>query len=334
MDSLLQGLRAAAEPTRLRLLALCSRAELTVSDLTQILGQSQPRVSRHLKLMVEAGLLERFREGQWAFYRLAEGGESTRLAGTLVDLIPDDEETVRRDFKRLEAVKQNRAEAAEAYFRKNAAEWDEIRKLYVDDAEVEAALRRLVHPKNVGRLLDVGTGTGRMIEVFADCYDMALGVDRSHEMLTVARHRLDRESIRNWQVRQADMAALPVADATFDTVTLHMVLHYADNPGEVLREAARALRPGGRLVVVDFAPHQEESLRTEHAHRRLGFSDDEIHRWTHAAGLEPNGYEQLPGNSLTVCLWLGSKPTDVGQRVSAHRERGQESEDRHHGYAA
>ncbi len=307
MDELLQGLRAVAEPTRLRILALCAHGELTVSDLTQILGQSQPRVSRHLKLMVDAGLLERFREGQWAFYRLAEKSSAGRLASTLVDLVPEDDESHALDLERLEVVKQTRAAEAEAYFRRNAARWDEIRKLYVDDAEVEAALRRVVPEGEVGELLDIGTGTGRVIEVFADRYKRAVGVDRSREMLSVARTRLDRQGMRNWQVRQADMYALPLHSNAFDTVTVHMVLHYAEQPRAVIAEAARVLRPGGRLVLVDFAPHQSEALRSEHAHRRLGFSDEELERWFRSVGLDPADTTRLPGRSLTVCLWTGRK---------------------------
>jgi len=316
MDDLLAGLRAVAEGTRLRILALCARAELTVSDLTQILEQSQPRVSHHLKVMTDSGLLARFREGQWAFYHIAEpeSGTAGWLAHTLVSRIPDDDPTLARDLVRLEAVKRARAEAAEAYFRRNAAQWDQIRRLHVDDAEVEAALRRLVPEGEVGELLDIGTGTGRVIEVFADRFDRALGVDRSQEMLTVARHRLNRASIGPWQVRQADMYALPVPDGTFDTATLHMVLHYAEHPNEVIAEAARALRPDGRLLVVDFAPHQEEILRSKHAHRRLGFADAEVQRWFERAGLTIGAVERLPGETLTVCLWCGHKP---GAQVAA-----------------
>lgn len=307
MDELLNGLRAVAEPTRLRILALCAHGELTVSDLTQILGQSQPRVSRHLKLMVDAGLLERFQEGQWAFYRITERGSSGQLARLLVDLLPEDDANHTLDLERLEGVKRARAERAEAYFRKNAARWDEIRKLYVDDTEVEAALRRVVPSGEVGDLLDIGTGTGRVIEVFSDSYRRAVGIDRSREMLSIARTRLDKGGLRQWQVRQADMQALPVASASFDTVTVHMVLHYAEQPGEVLAEAARVLRPGGRLVVVDFAPHHSEVLRSEHAHRRLGFADEELERWFRSAGLVPAETVRLPGRSLTVCLWCGRK---------------------------
>jgi ArsR family transcriptional regulator len=201
----------------------------------------------------------------------------------------------------------------------------------VDDAEVEATLRRLVPESEVGDLLDVGTGTGRVIEVFADRYARAVGIDRSHEMLTVARHRLDRRALRAWQVRQGDMAALPVADATYDTVTLHMVLHYADNPRDVLAEAARALRPDGRIVVVDFAPHEVEELRSEHAHRRLGFADEEMARWFEAAGLRIAQTKHLPGQRLTVCLWCAHRPP---AGTSGDHEGIQEAENRQRGYAA
>ncbi|MBK1697555.1 ArsR/SmtB family transcription factor [Rhodovibrio salinarum] len=310
MDDLLQGLRAVAEPTRLRILGLCAHAELTVSDLTQILGQSQPRVSRHLKLMVEARLLERFREGQWAFYRIAQDGPASKLSNLLVDLLPDGDEAHARDLERLEAVKRQRAEVADAYFRKNARQWDELRKLYVDDTEVEAALRRLVPQDEVGRLLDIGTGTGRMLEVFADRYKRAVGIDRSREMLAVARANLERSGLRDCQIRQGDMYALPTPGESFDTITVHMVLHYADDPVGALAEAARALRPGGRLIVVDFAPHHEEYLREQHAHRRLGFADDELERWFRAVGLVPGEPVRLPGRSLTVCLWSGRRPAN------------------------
>ncbi|RDD62402.1 ArsR/SmtB family transcription factor [Ferruginivarius sediminum] len=322
MDELLQGLRAVAEPTRLRILGLCAHGELTVSDLTHILGQSQPRVSRHLKLMVDAGLLERFQEGQYAFYRISEKGCSGSLAGTLVDLLPDNDAAHTLDLERLEQVKQARAKKAEAYFRKNAAQWDEIRKLYVDDAEVEAALRRLVPEDGLGELLDIGTGTGRMIEVFADRYTRAVGIDSSREMLGVARTRLDRFGVRNWQVRQADMYALPLPSASFDTVTVHMVLHYAEQPERVIAEASRVLRPGGRLVIIDFAPHHSEVLRHEHAHRRLGFSDDEVDRWFRAAGLAPSSTVRLPGRSLTVCLWCGRRAAnDAAAAAPSQTER-------------
>ena len=303
LDDFLAGLRAAAEPTRLRLLALCAEGELTVSELTEILGQSQPRVSRHLKLMVEAGLLERIREGTWAFYRLTGGDAGTRLGRRLVDMIPGDDAALALDRERLGAVKQARAGRAQAYFRKNAARWNEIRKLYVAEAEVEKALLEAMPMEGVGDFLDIGTGTGRILELFGDKVERGLGIDLSREMLALARANLERAGRRNCRVRHGDMYKLPVPSASFDAVAIHQVLHYADDTAAAIAEAARVLRQGGRLVIVDFAPHDLEFLRLEHAHRRLGFSDDEVEGWCRAAGLVPEGTVHLPGDPLTVAIW-------------------------------
>ncbi|HYE51515.1 MAG TPA: metalloregulator ArsR/SmtB family transcription factor [Azospirillaceae bacterium] len=303
MDFLLSALKAAAEPTRLRLLALCAHGELTVSELTQILGQSQPRVSRHLKLLCDAGLLDRFREGIWAFYRLAERGACAELARTLVDAIPADDATLALDLERLDQIKRARREAAAQYFRDNAARWHEIRGLHVPERDVEEALLKLVPVEGVRDLLDVGTGTGRMLELFGPRVDRAVGVDSSREMLAVARVNLERAGLRNCQVRLADMYQLPLPTASQDAVIVHQVLHYAEEPSEVLGEAARVLRPGGRLVVVDFARHDLELLRTEHAHRRLGFADDEVSGWFAQAGLDAGPVVRLPGTPLTVTIW-------------------------------
>ncbi|MCK6449422.1 MAG: metalloregulator ArsR/SmtB family transcription factor [Alphaproteobacteria bacterium] len=303
MDELLSGLRAAAEPSRLRLLALCAHAELTVSELTQILGQSQPRVSRHLKLLCEAGLLDRCREGTWVFYRVAQHGPGAELTRGLIDLIPPDDATLGRDLARLGDVRRARAEAAAAYFRANAARWDEIRSLHVDDRVVEGALLEMLPRQGIADLLDIGTGTGRMLELFAERVEHAVGIDMSREMLAVARANLDKTGRRNCLVRQGDMYQLPLPDRSFDAVIIHQVLHYADEPAEAIAEAARVLRPGGRLVVVDFAPHELEHLRSEHAHRRLGFRDDEIAGWCRAAGLEPEPVVRLAGDPLTVNIW-------------------------------
>jgi ArsR family transcriptional regulator len=300
MDALLTGLRAAAEPTRLRLLALCAQGELTVGELTDILGQSQPGVSRHLKLLCDAGLLDRFREGSFVFYRLAEGGE---LARFLVEQVRADDPVVALDRERLQAIKRQRATQAAEYFRANAAQWDRIRSLYIDETEVEAALLELLPAEGVHNLLDIGTGTGRMLEVFAPRARRAVGVDLSREMLAVARVNLERADLRNCAIRQGDMYQLPLAGASFDAVLIHQVLHYAERPADAIAEAARVLRPGGRLVIIDFAPHALEFLRTDHAHRRLGFADAEIVAWCRAAGLEPERVRHLPGDPLTVSLW-------------------------------
>lgn len=321
MDELLTGLRAAAEPSRLRLLALCAHAELTVSELTQILGQSQPRVSRHLKLLCEAGLLDRCREGTWVFYRLAQRGTGAELTRVLIDQIPEDDGTLTRDLARLSDVRQARAEAAAAYFRANAARWDKIRSLHVDDREVERKLLDLLPRQGIGDLLDIGTGTGRMLELFAERVSHAVGIDLSREMLAVARTNLDRADRRNCLVRQGDMYQLPMPDQSFDAAIVHQVLHYAEEPGEVIEEAGRVLRPGGRLVVIDFAPHELENLRSEHAHRRLGFNDAEIADWCRAAGLDPAPVIALKGEPLTVNIWQATRRDGVAAEAVPAVER-------------
>ncbi len=307
MSELLAALRAVAEPSRLRLLVLCARGELTVSELAQILGQSQPRVSRHLKLLCEAGLLDRFREGSWVFYRLSSGSPAGALSRHLVAACGTADETIALDLQRLAAIKRQRAEQAAAYFRENAAQWHRIRSLYIDEREVEAALNSIVGEAAPHDLLDIGTGTGRMLEVLAPHVTHALGIDQSREMLAVARVNLERAGLANTIVRLGDMYQLPLADASFDAVVIHQVLHYADRPAEAIAEAARVLRPNGILVVVDFAPHTLEFLRDEHAHRRLGFADADVAEWCRAADLDPEPPRHLPGDPLTVTIWTARR---------------------------
>src|SRR4051812_31060606 len=323
MDEMLGALRAIAEPSRLRLLILCARGELTVSELAQILGQSQPRVSRHLKLLCEAGLLDRFREGSWVFYRLSGGSAASALARHLVAACGEADETVVLDLQRLAAIKRQRAELAAAYFSENAAHWHRIRSLYIDEREVEAALLEIIAAEAPRDLLDIGTGTGRMLEVLGPRVGHALGLDQSREMLSVARVNLERAGLGNGIVRLGDMYQLPLADASFDAVVIHQVLHYADRPAAAIAEAARVLRPGGALVLVDFAPHALEYLRDEHAHRRLGFSDPEVDEWCRAAGLEPAPPRHLPGDPLTVTIWTAYRePSALGLPASALRNAG------------
>ncbi len=303
MDKLLGGLRAAAEPTRLRLLALCAHGELSVGELTQILGQSQPRVSRHLKLLCDAGMLERFREGTSAFFHLANEGAPGRLAQILVDMIPAGDAVAALDLERLAGIKRDRAVAATKYFQAIAPKWDEVRSLYVDEREVERFLLDIVPAGSGGELLDIGTGTGRIVELLAARVDHAIGVDLSRSMLAFARAKLEGANLSNASIRQSDMYQLPWQAGSFDFVTIHQVLHFADEPASVIAEAARVLRLGGQLIVVDFAPHDLDHLRTEHAHRRLGFGDGEVAAWCRRVGLEPGKPIHLTGDPLTVAIW-------------------------------
>ncbi len=321
LEPALAALNAAGEETRLRLLALLAQSELTVSGVVTILGQSQPRVSRHLKLLVEAGLVERRREGAWAFFRLAPGGDAGALARILSAWLDPRDPVLAQDQARLAEVRQARAENAARYFAAHAAEWDDIRSLHVPEARVEQAMRDAIGERNFHCVLDLGTGAGRMLELFAPRAERAIGVDLSTAMLAVARGRMEETGLRNVQLRQGDIYALPVERNSVDLAIMHQVLHYLDDPGRALREAARVLAPGGRLLVVDFAPHQEEALRDKHAHRRLGFSDDEIAGLLAQAGLETVLHRALAPNpgegKLTVSLWLARDPRFVADRIPA-----------------
>jgi len=313
---LLTGLRAVAETSRLRLLALCAQGDLTVGDLCAILGQSQPRVSRHLKLLCDAGLLDRLPEGNSVRLRLA----GSAIARQILQLLPAGDETLRLDRERLEEIRAGRAAAAAAYFRKNAGRWNRLRALYADEDRVAAELRRRLPTGTNLDLLDVGTGTGRLLELMAPHIGRGTGIDLSRDMLAVARANLIRAGAGNCLVRQADMYRLPWAEPQFDVITIHHVLHYAEDPAATIAEAARLLKLGGRLLIVDFAPHNLERLRSEHAHRRLGFADGEIVKWCRAAGLRAQRVQHLPGKELTVSLWQADRASmRVGAAANAGR---------------
>jgi len=307
-------LKAAGEPTRLRILTLLAEAELTVSDLTEILRQSQPRLSRHLRLLTEAGLVDRFREGSWAFFRLGERGGTADFARALIGRLKTDDVIVGRDRERLAAVRTSRAAAAQNYFRRHAAEWDRIRRLHVADAAVEAAIRVAFADKPIRSLLDLGTGTGRMLELFGPDSERGLGLDLSLDMLALARARLDRAGLKHCSVRHGDIYDLALPRDSFDVVIIHQVLHFLDDSARAIAEAANVLRPGGRLLVVDFAPHDLEFLREEHAHRRLGFAAETVTQWLEAAGLDVLRQETLPPGpqgKIAVSLWLARDPRIV-----------------------
>ncbi|MDB5569419.1 MAG: ArsR family transcriptional regulator [Hyphomicrobiales bacterium] len=325
LHTVLAGLEAAGEVTRLRLIALLAEAEITVSELVVILGQSQPRVSRHLKLLVEAGLVVRHREGAWAFFHLAQTGAGASIARDVMRRLDPQDSQIAADRARLTEVRRTRADQAARYFAEQAADWDRIRSLHVPEEEVERAIGDIVGAGPLRAVLDLGTGTGRMLQLLAPHAERVVGVDLSPAMLAVARAGVDRAGLRNVQLRQGDIYALPVERDSYDLVLVHQVLHYLDDPARALREAARAVRPGGRLVVVDFAPHEHEFLREKHAHRRLGFARAEIDDM-----LKELGLEILPGrdlmadpaqrDKLTVSLWVARDPRIISDFVTQSLE--------------
>ena len=310
-------LQALADPTRLRILSLLRRMELSVGELAQLLGQSQPRVSRHVKILADAGAVERRKEGSWVFLSIAEG-ERTGPMFALLDSWGDEvsEATFERDSERLAGIRADRAEAASRYFAAHAEVWDQIRSLHVAESQVEDAIGRALGERPLGRLVDVGTGTGRMLELFGPSASQATGIDRSSEMLRLARVKLEAAGIAS-SLRQGDMYALPLADGAADTIIIHQVLHYAHSPAAAISEAARVLGAGGQLLVVDFAAHEREDLRTTDAHIRLGFDDEAMLGWFRGAGLEGNHVEHLEGGELTVTLWRGIKPARTQQERKA-----------------
>jgi ubiquinone/menaquinone biosynthesis C-methylase UbiE len=313
LDAIVDVLKAAGEPTRLRLLALLAAGDLTVTDLTEILGQSQPRISRHLKLLGEADLIDRYQEGAWAYFRLKQEGKAAALVRVLLQHFSENDPVVQRDGERLSSVKRQRAERAQAYFSRNAAEWDELRRLHAADEEVDAAVIKLLGSQPVYSLLDLGTGTGRILQLLSGLYRRAIGVDASRDMLSVARSNLDKSGINKASVRHADILNLPFDGQDFDLVTIHQVLHFFDQPEIAINEAARMLAPGGRLLVIDLAPHGLEYLRDEHAHVRLGFSHQSMSDWLRKAGLDVEQAVDLhPGQAgeqgLTVTIWLARDP--------------------------
>jgi len=304
---LADSLQALADPTRLRIVSLLRVMELSVGELAQLLDQSQPRVSRHVRILAEAGVLERRREGSWVFLTVSEGHRSAAMF-KLLDSWCDETSAALfcMDEANLQQVRSDRAEAASRYFAAQAGIWDSIRSLHVAESEVERAIDEALGDRPLGRLVDIGTGTGRMIELFSPRADEAIGIDRSSEMLRLARVKLEAAGISS-SLRQGDMYALPLPDESADSIIIHQVLHYAHSPAAAISEAARVLTKSGTMLVVDFAAHEREELRSTDAHIRLGFDDQAMAGWFASSGLHLDRVEHLGGGELTVTLWRGSK---------------------------
>lgn len=313
MEELLAGLKAVAETTRIRILFALSHGELNVTELTFILKQSQPRVSRHLKLMTEAGLISRHKEGNWVLFRLREQGRSGALARALVEMLPANNHELAADLLCFDEIRKQRHERAAAYFAASAADWAKLRSLHVRDSDVEQAMGELLGDTKYENCVDLGTGTGRILEVLASRAKNLFGLDSSREMLAIARANMETHGLRNAQVRHADIYSLPFANGFADLVTIHQVLHFLDDPQRAILEASRIMASGATLLIVDFAPHDFEELRDQHAHRRLGISAEQMSIWLARAGLNLQKHEVLPPPwvnariGLTVSLWLAHR---------------------------
>ena len=316
MDELLAGLRACAEPTRLRLLALAARGTFCVMDFCDILGQSQPRLSRHLRLLCEAGVLERIREGANVWFALPGAGSPAKLlVRAVLDRLPEDETVLAADRRQAARVLAERARAASEVFRKKGADWDEMRALGLPAAAVENAILDLLPPSRIDRLLDIGTGTGQLLEFLASRIGNGLGIDASRSMLALARTRLAKPGLGHVAVRLGDMYRMPLADAAFDVVVLQMVLHYAEDPAAAVAEAARVLKPGGLAIIVDLAAHGSRDVVDRLAHRWPGFSDERIDDLLTRAGLASVRSVAVPG-AFEVRLWsagseVAAAPADL-----------------------
>lgn len=310
-DQTIEVLRAAGEPTRLRVLSLLAGEELSVMELSRILEQSQPRVSRHLKLMADSGLIERFPDGARVFYRLSSDLRARRLIDTVLDMLEDS--AGEADDRRLEDVRREREIAAGAYFERIAPQWDRIRSLYVSETAVEAAILKAAGDGPFERVVDLGTGSGRMLTLLGARARMSVGLDLSQNMLNLARANVTKAGLDKVELRHGDIFATRLPQQSADLVLVHQVLHYLADPAAAVAEAARLVTPGGRLLIVDFAPHALEHLREEHQHRRLGFSDDEMRRWLSGAGLKPIAPIALPPDTegLTVSIWTATRPTQA-----------------------
>ena len=307
-------LKAAGETTRLRVLMLLADGELNVKDLTRILGQSQPRISRHLKLMCEAGLIKRSPEGSWVYFRLTEDKAILDIVKSLIGNIDHNDAIISKDQARATIVKQERAETAQKYFKEHASEWDKIRALHFSEAAVENAMQSILKNKSYDTLVDLGTGTGRILELFSENIEHGVGIDMNPDMLVYARSKIEAGGLKHCQIRHGDLSNLPIEHDFADIVILHQVLHFIDDPIIAIEEAARILKTNGSLLIVDFAPHELEFLREKFAHIRLGFSKEYMSKCLEEVGLKLvehkslKPHESTQEDKLVVSMWLAQKP--------------------------
>jgi len=312
LDDIVSRFRAAGEPTRLRILALLRCGDLAVGELVDILGLSQPRLSHQLKVLSNAGLVTRLPEGAWVFYRAKTVGPEAEVIDLALAQAELDSGVFAKDRRQLDAVLKDRAALAADYFDRIAHQWDAERALHYPESAIEAAILDIVGPGPFSQIIDLGTGTGRILSLLAPRAARAEGLDLSHQMLTVARSNLLDAGVSHAQVRHGDACDTPFESGTADLVIIHQVLHFIVRPSLIIEEASRILKPGGRLVIVDFEPHALEFLRSDHGHRRLGIADDALAGWAAGTGLtfQPVRRFEAPDQNagLAVKIWMSEKP--------------------------
>ena len=304
-DDYIDALRAISEPTRFRLTRLCAQGELTVSELMRIVGQSQPRVSRHLKLLQDAGVLESFREQHWVFYRVAQNSPSQQLVSDLLQHLPADDDLMDFDQTRLNELRDARAKLSEEFVETEVPDWLRLHEYHGDELRFGDAVRDALAGREVGHLLDIATGTGRMLKIAGPLAESGVGIDLSKKMVMVARNALAEADLPHLTVRQEDMYQMRFPARHFDTVTIDQVLYFASNPDALIREATRVLKPSGRLLLVAFT--EAANAKTPPA---VSIAISDIRSWLEDAGLKIVTTNVLPGDVLDISLLVSEKNKD------------------------
>ncbi len=310
MDRISTALKAMGHNERLRIMALLSHGELTVSELVKILGLSQPRVTQYIKSLEEAGIIDRVKEGSWVFSRISRANKDLfNLVSKTLEMLPRDDAILLSDRRRLDDVRSERSKDADAFFDMVASDDGQLGDEYLPREDMDRKIHDILGASSFAFMVDLGTGTGRMLKLLSDKIERGAGVDNNSEMLKVARHRLSETGKSHLTVRHGELSATPFGTETADLVTIHQVLHYLDEPADALREASRLLQSKGKLLIVDFAAHNQDEFREKYAHRRLGFSDDDIEGWIFDHDLSLKAIENVSTGSgkPDVRLWLCEK---------------------------
>lgn len=311
MEALRQVFKTLAEPTRLRLMALLEREELAVHELTEVLDMAQSTVSRHLGILREAGLLSDRREGTYVYYRLKPAHGAWREVWDLTKRSLREDSTRARDLAALESILEERSQRTRHYFESVGPEWDALRKVFHDDVQRARAINKLV-PREL-RVADIGTGTGVLAGELAGLGLSVVAVDHSQRMLEAARAKLGASGVSGVEFRCGEAGNLPLKDGEVDAAFAHMVLHYLPSPAEAVGEMARVVRPGGRVVVVDFVQHDREWMKDKLGVMWRGFPSDTVVTWFEQAGLtdfelevgeSPSKNNDLPATFIAT----GNKP--------------------------